>query len=288
MKIAKLRLQRESDKSFIFHHEKYPFAPWHNHPEYELVLSLKGKGRRMVGDSIERFEENELVFTGPFLPHQWLCDIDNTNDNSEEAYVIQFVYNFLGDNFFDIPENASLKKFLFESVQGYKFFGKTRERIISLMLKMVGMSDVERMYTLFSIFEIFSFTNEFRVLSSPDSIESFMLKENEAMQKALQFIMQNFHKEVRINDLLQVTNMSYAAFYKSFKNTYKVAFKDYLLDIRIDYACKLLVDESLNISEVAYSCGFENLSNFNRQFRRIKNMTPSQFQKQLLANMMIY
>ena len=75
--------------------------------------------------------------------------------------------------------------------------------------------------------------------------------------------------------------MSYASFYSSFKRTYKVPFKDYLLDIRIDYACKLLANEALNISEVAFNCGFENLSNFNRQFKRIKNLTPSMFQKQL-------
>ena len=132
MKIAKIRLQQETDKSFIFHHETYPFAPWHHHPEYELVLILKGKGKRMVGDNVDRFEENEVVFTGPYLPHQWLCDDDHSMGNEnrpEEAYVIQFVYNFLGESFFGIPENDSLKKFLMESVRGYEIFGRSRERI---------------------------------------------------------------------------------------------------------------------------------------------------------------
>ena len=75
MKIANLRLNQQSDNSFIVHHEKYPFAPWHHHPEYELVFILKGKGKRMVGDNVDRFKENDLIFTGPFLPHQWLCDV---------------------------------------------------------------------------------------------------------------------------------------------------------------------------------------------------------------------
>lgn len=286
MKIAKIRLPQETDKSFIFHHEKYPFAPWHHHPEFELVLSFKGKGKRMVGDNVDRFEENTVVFTGPFLPHQWICDVDPNDPgiHTEEAYVIQFVYDFLGEGFFEIPENVSLKKFLAESVRGYEIYGNAREKTASIMLKMINMDDVAKLYALFSIFEIFANTQEFRFLSSPASVESFMLRENEAMQKALQFIMQNFQKKISIKELLEITNMSYATFYSSFKRNYKVPFKDYLLDIRIDYACKLLTNEIQNISEVAYNCGFENLSNFNRQFKRIKNTTPSQFQKQLQHN----
>jgi AraC-like DNA-binding protein len=285
MKIAKLRLQQETDKSFIFHHEKHPFTPWHHHPEYELVFILKGKGKRMVGDNVDRFEEKDLIFAGPFLPHQWLCDENHSSnppEYEEEAYVIQFLYDFLGEHFFNIPENASLKKFLVESVRGYEIYGKSREKISSILLKMVGMNDTERLYALFSIFEVFAETNEFRFLSSQASVESFLLKENEAMQKALQYIVQNFQNKIIVRDLLEITNMSYASFYSAFKTTYKMPFKDYLLDIRIDYACKLLTDKSRNISEIAYCCGFENLSNFNRQFKRIKNTTPTEFQKQWL------
>jgi len=285
MKIAQLRLQPETDKSFIVHHEISPFAPWHHHPEYELVLILKGKGRRMVGDSVDRFVENDLIFTGPFLPHQWLCDVyynGHPDNYKEEAFVIQFVYDFLGERFFEITENSALKRFLVGSSRGCKFYGDARKKIMSILLKMIDNGDVGRLFGLLSIFSVFASTSEFSYLSSPASVDSFMLKENESMQKALQYIMQNFQKEIQIKDLLEVTNLSYASFYNYFKRNFKVPFKEYLLDIRVDYACKLLKDETLNISEVAYNCGFENLSNFNRQFKRIKNTTPSLFQKQLL------
>jgi len=289
MKIARLRLKQETDNSFIVHNEKYPFAPWHHHPEYELVLILKGKGRRMVGDSVDRFRENDLIFTGPFLPHQWICDVyspDHPDNCQERAFVIQFVYDFLGDKFFDIPENASLKKFLSGSTRGYKFYGKTETQIISILLKMMKSNSAGRLYGLLSIFEVFESATDFHFLSSPASIESFRLKESEFRQKALQYIMQNFHTEIQIRDLLEVTNTSYASFYNYFKRNFRVPFNEYLLDIRVDYACKLLKDESMNISEIAYSCGFDNLSNFNRQFRRLRNMTPSLFQKQMLADKM--
>ena len=284
MKIAKIRLLQQPNKSFIVHNERSPFAPWHHHPEYELVLILRGKGRRMVGDNVDRFEENDLVFTGPFLPHQWICDNENSENIENlqnEAFVIQFVLGFLGDKFFELPENTLLKKFLCKSSRGYEFYGKSKREIISILQRMFNMNDVERLYALFSVFEIFQASNEYHYLSSPASVEAFLLKDNEPMQKTLQYILQNFQKQIQIKDLLEITNMSYATFYSSFKRAYILPFKDYLLNIRIGYACKLLIDETLNISQIAYDCGFENISNFNRQFKRIKNITPSQFQKQL-------
>ncbi|HLP74648.1 MAG TPA: AraC family transcriptional regulator [Bacteroidales bacterium] len=279
MKIAKLSLHQDVDKSFIVHSEVFPFAPFHHHSEYELVLILTGKGKRMVGDNVDRFEENDLVFTGPFLPHRWMCDDDIACD--ARAFVIQFSYEFLGDKFFEVPENAALKHFLHESVRGYNFYGSTRQEIISILQKMMNSGHSERLYNLFAIFSIFSGTKEYRVLSSPASINSFMLKENEKMQKALEFILQNFHNKIQIEELLEITNMSYPSFYTHFLRNYKMSYKQYLLEVRINYACKLLKTKSYNVSEIAYNCGFGNLSNFNRQFRKIKKLTPSRYQKEL-------
>lgn len=287
MKIAKIRLLQESNKSFIVHNERSPFAPWHHHPEYELVLILRGKGRRMVGDHVDRFEENDLIFTGPFLPHQWICDNENCNGQSrmpDEAFVIQFVHDFLGEKFIEAPENIVLRKFLNESSRGYEFYGKSKNEIISILKRMIKMNDVERFYALFSIFEIFQSSKEYHFLSSPASVESFLLKGNEPMQKTLQYILQNFHKQIHIEDLLRITNMSYASFYSHFKTAYIFTFKDYLLNIRIGYACKLLMDDAHTIAQIAEDCGFENLSNFNRQFKRIKKMTPSNYQKKFFRN----
>ena len=110
MKITTIRLLQEANKSFIVHHERSPFVPWHHHPEYEIVLIFKGKGRRIVGDHVDRYEENDLIFLGPYVPHQWICDsekADNIDSFQEESICIQFVHDFLGDKFFEIPENAA-------------------------------------------------------------------------------------------------------------------------------------------------------------------------------------
>lgn len=272
------------EKSLIFYKDNNPFAPWHNHPEYELSLVLKGRGKRMVGDNIDRFYENDLVFLGPYTPHEYLCDPEYYNNPAGfqgECIFIQFIYDVVGDKFFEIPENSYLKKFIKESIRGYELFGKTKEKLISKILSMIDMNDKERLYAMFSIFELFASTKEIKILSSPAFNDTFWINENEPMQKALQFISQNFHKQIRIHDLLNITNMSNSSFYEAFRMTYRMPFKDYLLNLRIGYACKLLTHSKQQISGIAYESGFENIANFNRQFKKIKGITPSEFLKRV-------
>ena len=282
MKLTNIRLLKEPDKSFILYHETNPFSMWHYHSEYELVLIMKGRGRKMVGDYIDRFEENDLTLLGNNLPHEWLCDSEYFDENSGfggEGMVIQFVYDFLGREFMEVSENAPLKTMLANSARGIEFFGETKQKIISIMLRMEMLSESEKLYELFSIFRIISTTNEYRLLASPATLESLEMSGNRPMQKALHYMLQHFQQNIQIKDLLRVTFMSNTAFCITFKQTYRMTFKEYLLNIRIGYACKLLTEGGHSISEVAYDSGFENISNFNRQFKKIKGITPSQYQE---------
>jgi AraC-like DNA-binding protein len=282
-------LLQEPDKSFIVYHETNPFTLWHHHPEYELVLITKGKGRRLVGDHVERFEEYDLVLVGSYLPHEWLCDdvyFDPTNGFRGEGIVIQFLIDFLGTKFFEVPENKNLRQRIEESSRGLKFYGKTKDNIISIMMKIIHLNVTDRLFSLFTIFKILSKTSEYILLCSPGFMEPFHAAGNEPMQKTLQHILQNFQKDITIKELLAISNMSNTTFCAAFKKTYRMTFKEYLLNIRIGYACRLLGDETLKISEIAYQSGFENLSNFNRQFKRIKGVTPKDYRIQIeMANL---
>lgn len=282
VKVANIRLIKEPDKSFIVYNEKNAFSPWHQHPEYELALIIKGKGKRMIGDHVDRFEENDLLLLGPYLPHEWLCDelyYSPTEEFLGEGIVIQFVHDFLGAQFFEIPENKSLNKVLKDSSRGIKFSSKTKKKIIPLMHNIIQMSMSKQLYTLFSIFEILSKCKDYTLLCSPIFTEPFHSETKTQMHKALQYILQNFQKDANIKGVLEHTKMSNTAFCKAFKISYRMTFKEYLLSIRVGYACNLLINNNLNISEIAYNSGFENISNFNRQFKKIKNLTPSQFIK---------
>ena len=284
MRIPETRLFKAPDQSCIFYHEKNKFSAWHHHPEYELVLITKGKGIRMIGDHIDRFEKNDLVLLGPYLPHEWRCDDTFYRPSGKfigEGIVIQFLHDSFGDQFFELPENKGLNLFFSKSLQGCQIFDPSREKIISIMKQMLAMDGTERLYALFSIFKYLSSLKEFRELSSPAFLGSFRANENEPMQKAVQYILQNFQKQIRINDLLDISNMSGTTFFMSFKKMYRMTFKRYLLNIRIGYACRLLGEETMNISQIAYECGFENLSNFNRQFKVIKGCAPREYKKHL-------
>ncbi len=282
--MAKVRLLQEPHKSFIYYKENNPFTKWHNHPEYELCLITKGKGKRMIGDNIDRFEDNDLVFIGAYTPHEILCDpkyFDLNQGFLGEGIVIQFVYDFLGEIFFSIPENRTLDKFIIESSRGYVFYGKAKKQIASIMVKMGELNDIEKFYSLLSIFRIFATTHEYTVLSSPAFNGPFWTDDNNSMHKAIKYIMLNFQKNINIKDLLKVSNMSNTSFYVTFKKTYRMSFKDYLLNIRIGYSCKLLAEGTHSISSIAYQSGFRNLSNFNRQFKKIKGITPSEYSEQV-------
>jgi AraC-like DNA-binding protein len=282
MKPENSKLLQDPDKSFIVHHEVKSFARWHHHPEYELVIILKSRGKRMIGDNIDRFEPGDLFLLGSYLPHEFLCDSeyqDNPEGFQGEAIVCQFLSDFIGTAFFEIPENKNLKRILDESYRGLEFYGKTRERIKSLLRNSYQLDGTERLYSLFAIFKLLGETREYSCLSSPGFMKPFHNQSDEPIQKALEYIVQHFHEEVSMKEMLLITSMSNSAFCNAFKKICRMTFKEYLLNVRVGYACKLLTEDTLNISQIAYNCGFENLSNFNRQFKKLKKITPTQFQQ---------
>jgi AraC-like DNA-binding protein len=287
MKAVEICLTKESDQSFIFYHEKNPFSRWHYHPEFELVFIKKGAGKRMIGDHIDTFEENDLVFLGSNLPHEWLCNEDYYTKNGEfkgEGIVIQFQEKFLGEIFFSMPENKKLLKVINQSAQGCLISGPAKQAIIQIMNEMITMEVDDRLYALFNIFGLLSKNNDFEILASPSFTASFKADKNLPMKRAIQYIVQHFHEKIHIKSVLDIANMSNTAFSVMFKKTYNMTFSEYVLKVRIGYACSLLTDNNKSISQVSFEAGFENLSNFNRLFKKIKNSTPKEFRKKAFEN----
>jgi AraC-like DNA-binding protein len=285
MKAQEITLPKDDRQSFIFYHETNPFSRWHYHPEYELVLIIKGEGKRMIGDNINRFEAGDLVFLGSYLPHQWHCEDSfyTKGGFKGEAVVIQFLDNFLGDNFFNIQENKKLKKFLSESARGSIFSGKSKDLISKIMTKMIGQESDERLFSLFEIFKILGFSHEYQLLASPNFNSNYQSEKSSPMKKVIEFIMLNFHHKIKMKKMLEIANMSSTTFSVTFKKDYNMTFSEYVLKVRIGYACGLLTDNDKSISQISLDAGFENLSNFNRLFKKIKGATPKEFRKEALA-----
>ncbi|MEJ7779819.1 MAG: AraC family transcriptional regulator [Daejeonella sp.] len=289
MKSIERRLPQEIDKSFIVFNEvgQYFPYPWHYHPEYELVMILRSTGGRMVGDHIGNFEEGDLVFMGSLLPHVWVNDPDFANgkvDYLAEAIVIQFVDNFLGETFTQIPEMDLFKNFLKLSNRGMAIKGKVRDEINSIMIKMLPMNGLQRLSHLLIIFDILSrmSDSEFEILASPRSVQNSNPKVSGHFSKINEYILRNFHEDISLPEIAGVANMAVTTFCNFFKEHYRVTFVDYLNKVKIGHVCKLLSEEDFNIVEIAYKCGYNNLANFNKQFKKSKCMTPSEYRKKLI------
>ncbi|MEJ7827503.1 MAG: AraC family transcriptional regulator [Segetibacter sp.] len=288
MKSIERRLPQEIDKSFIVFNEVGPYFPypWHYHPEYELVMIRRSTGRRMVGDHIGHFEEGDLVFMGPLIPHVWVNDPEFVQGKKEylaNAIVIQFVDNFLGQTFMQIPEMNEFRQFLKISDRGMVIKGKAREKINALMEEMLPNNGLQRLSSLFSIFDILSGLkkSEYELLASPGSLQNINSNTSDHFNKINEYIMRNFYEDISLPEIASVANMAVTTFCNFFKEHYRVTFVEYLNRVKIGYACKLFSENDVNVVEAAYKSGYNNLSNFNKQFKKLKNMTPSEYRKKL-------
>lgn len=284
MKSIEQRLPQEFDKSFIVFQETGTYfpCPWHYHPEYELVLVLNSTGRRMVGDHIGYFDAGDLVFMGPFLSHVWVNDPEYTQGRATrpaDAIVVQFVEDFLGEGFLDAPELDGFRAFLQRSARGVAVKGPVRERIADLMLAMLRQNGLQRLSSLLTIFDLLARNPDNELLASPGFVQPVGLKSSDHFRRINEYIMRHFQEDISLPQIASVANMAVTTFCNFFKEHYRVTFVEYLNTVRVGHACKLLSENDRNIVEVAYECGFNNLANFNRQFKKYKAMTPSQYRK---------
>lgn len=291
MKAVEYRLPKEFDKSFIVFKETGLFfpCPWHYHPEYEFVLINKSTGRRMVGDHIGSFSAGDLVLMGPGLPHVWVNDqnyFKEDNCTEADAVVVHFLDDFLGENFLNLPETEALTKVLDLSHRGLVITGSARYRIARIMNKMVNETGLKRLSSLFKIFDILANTSEYEPLASPSYMENTKEAYSDRFSRISEFVLRNFHREISLKEISEVANMATTTFCNFFKEHFRMTFVEYLNSIRIGHVCKLLSSQDKTIIEIAYECGFNNLANFNRQFKRLKGMTPKEYRKLLEAEPM--
>ncbi|MGF7024241.1 MULTISPECIES: AraC family transcriptional regulator [Sphingobacterium] len=291
MKAIECRLPKELDKSFIVYTEKGAYfpCPWHYHPEYELVLVRKSAGKRMVGDHIGSFDAGDLVFMAPGIPHVWSNNERLDGDNRSEAVVIHFTEDFLNGNIFSIMEMNRLKEVFYLAKRGLVIFGNCRSKIESVMCNMIDQTGLQRLSSLFLIFDLLVAAmeeNEIQVLASPN----YQIGDRTATDryaKIIAFIKINFYRDICLKEVADMACMSVTAFCNYFKDQFRMTFVAYLNAVRIGHVCTLLRSNQTPIVLVAYQCGFNNLANFNRQFKRLKGMSPSEYRKLVQEKMSV-
>lgn len=281
MKLHLLDRASAKNSSFTVAIKRYPnfLKVWHHHPELELVVIRKSTGTRFIGDSIEKFQEGDVVLIGANLPHMWLNDEIYFEEGSglmAEAIGIHFTQDFLGEGFLKTPEMHSISKLVDRAQQGIQFINLDTGLLEDLK-NLLTLEGFEKTWRFIKVLKNLSGHENYNLLSSTGFINSFEKTENENLDKVYAFIFKNFNTPIRSRDVAKIAHMHASAFSRFFKRVHRKTFTRYLNEIRIGYACKLLMEQRNSISSVCYESGFNNVSNFNRQFKAIAGMSPSRY-----------
>lgn len=266
----------EHDFFIVLDHQNAKFDfPIHYHPEYELNLVLHSEGKRIIGDSIKNYKSADLVLIGPNTPHAW-----SGSTNNARVITIQFQTNILSEQTLNRKASLPIKDLLEKSKMGILFSGETTQNITERIVKLSDVTGFDSFLDFLSILYDLSISRNQMTLSSPSYVEQFDTSKSRRINLVNQFLIENLHTPIRINDVAEMVNMSPSAFSHFFKKRTQRAFSDYLLDIRIGHAAKVLIETEKNISEICFESGFNNISNFNRSFKKLKGCTPREFRSQ--------
>lgn len=264
--------------------ERYFFPTWHFHPELEIMFVLEGTGIRFIGDSIERFQPGDLVLLGSDIPHLYRSDESFYSEDSHlrsRAIVIYFRENFAGEQFWSMPEMACIRKLLQVARKGLKFHGTEKMMLATYINTLAGRSDgIDRVIDLLTILRYMARSNETTVLSGYSASPNMQAGECERINQVYQFILDNYNSNPTLEEAARVACMSPTAFCRYFKKHTNKTYVQFLNEVRIGNATKLLIDGKMTISRVCYETGFNNFNHFSNIFKRITGFTPGQFQHQ--------
>lgn len=274
--------ERSSFKLYNFHFPYFP-TPWHFHPEYELVLVVKSYGQRIIGNGVGDFADGDLVFIGANVPHIYRNDsvfYQNSPDHQAESVIVHFLEDFLGEAFMELQEMAPIRQLFQRAALGLEILGPTKEYVMARMLEMSQQEGMRRLLLLLDILTTLAESPHLRTLST-QIIEGSNPVESEKVSLVFDYISRNYQRRIALSEIADLMNMSVPSVCRFIKRRTHKTLVNLINELRISHACKLLTDTNLSIIEICYECGFQNLSNFNRQFRLIKNSNPQTFRKQL-------
>lgn len=271
--------------SFIINRYESPYfeTPWHFHEEYELVYCEKGFGNKFIGNSFSTYQEGEIAFIGRNVPHLFKADdsfYQPESTTKPSSIVVQFVEGFLGTGFFNSPEMAEMKQVLTLSMNGLMVLGETRQKIKPILFDMLESDKIGRLKGLIDIFGWLSVSKDLYPLSV-NQISGINVNDSLKMNKVLEYALLHYKEDISIRQAADLTNLSESAFCRYFKSRTQKSFLGFIIEMRLNESKRLLKETDLSILEICYESGFNNLSNFNRLFRKQFQESPVEYRKRM-------
>ena len=272
-------VQVRRNESFKVWSHGYPYRTvrWHFHPEYELHLVTATSGTFLVGDYVGTFEPGNLVMTGPNLPHNWISNVAPTEYVPERCLVLQFTHEFIRGCLDVFPELEFVASLLDESRHGINFPATTAYKVKPILTELIDATGGRRIELFVALLGIIGQCKTRCRLARGELHADPVKYMSGAINNVLVHIRKRFASDLHESELAKLSGLSTSAFSRSFRKHTGMNFVQYINALRIDYACQLLMQDKLSITEICYESGFNNVSNFNRQFLMLKKLSPSKY-----------
>ncbi len=264
-------------------------TPFHFHPEIELLYSIRGKGTDYIGNSIETIEEGELLLYGENVPHTRLKDeifYETYPAETPEAIVIQFRKDFLGSTFFTYKELDHIGELINRSSKGLRFFGSTRQHVCKKLVKISKKNGLSALLDLLSILDTLAKSKEYSFINKIDNSANLDNETLTRIKNVYQYTLDNFRDPISLEYVAALSFLSPTAFCRFFKGHTRKTYHEYLTEVRIDNACKLLRSGNHDVKTASFESGFTNTPNFIKQFKKITQMMPSEYRRTFNSKIM--
>ena len=254
-------------------------TPWHYHPEYELVFIKESSGSRLVGNAISEFKKGDLSLLGPNLPHLYQNSQEYyVNDPAKRAksIIVHFLDESIGNDFLELPQAKKIRRLLQHSGYGLDITGETRDTVLRKLTKLVAHRGMKRLLLLIEVLEIIATSSDISVISGIE-MKGNNNSDTVRLQKIFDYILQNYQHDIQLSDIAKLVQLTTTSFCRFFRERTKKTFFEYVTEVRLNHASSELLHSDKSVTEICFSCGFNNLSNFNRHFKSKYHLSPREF-----------
>jgi len=281
------QLSFRGNNSFNIKWDDFPHFtfPWHFHQELELVYVIKSFGKRFVGDHVEDFHDGDLVLLGSNLPHFWKNDevfFNNDPKYQVNAIVIHFPADFFSHQIENYPEFHLIRKLFIRAARGVSFPLQVSGRLDPKIKRLLKLKGLERTLGFIKILDQLARTNDYKLLAGETWRTDLYDWSSNRLDKVMHIINANYRQQIRLEVIAGHIGMNPSAFSRYFKEKTGKSFTEFVNEMRIGYACKLLLEGKQTVSQICFESGFNNLSNFNRCFKKVIFMSPVHYRGQFI------
>ena len=284
MKIERTEItpQLNSYVSVIKREEPFFQSPFHYHPELELVYVIESYGKRIIGNSVEQFEAGDMVFLGSNIPHVWLNDEIYYNERSPlkaRAIVVYFNREVFNKIFYEQKETNKINALFNKAIRGIKIDGKTNLVIAKKLEKLSKKKDFDILVGLLEILSFLAESKDVTFINNEAYAPVTEISQNDRLSTVFKYVKENCREDISLSTISGIANLAPQSFCRLFKKKVKKNFIQYLNEVRVSNACKLLMESDLSAAEIAYECGYKTVSNFNKLFKKITGVAPKEYKK---------